>query len=357
MTDFVTDDRFDGLYMNVAQQARGIEPLLDTMFSFLRRKTDFFDGAPKSKNKDDIDSLSSGAWEKVSEVFAKHAKLHHAEKEKKKAGAAKKKKAAEAAKKKKEGEGVIEMGNDGGFDVSTTTPSPASAPATTNGNVDKKEIKDPVSSSSSAAPLKDEASSKEDSKEEEEKEETKDSKGDDRPPPPPGNGGTVPDKYVWTQTLHELVVTIPVPDGTRGRDLNITIGKKHLKVSLRGRPDDIVNAPLKRSVIMEDSFWTVEDGNRLVIQLQKLNESGGLGEWWSAVCEGDPEIEVAHIKPENSSLDDLHGEVRQTVEKMWYDQRQKALGLPTSEDKKKMELLEKLKLQHPEMDFSNAHIG
>lgn len=38
-------DRFDSLLMNIAQTQRGIEPLLDTVFSFLRRKTDFFTGA------------------------------------------------------------------------------------------------------------------------------------------------------------------------------------------------------------------------------------------------------------------------------------------------------------------------
>lgn len=38
-------DRFDALLMNIAQTQRGIEPLLDTVFSFLRRKTDFFSGA------------------------------------------------------------------------------------------------------------------------------------------------------------------------------------------------------------------------------------------------------------------------------------------------------------------------
>lgn len=39
------EERFDALLMNVAQTQRGIEPLLDTVFSFLRRKTDFFSGA------------------------------------------------------------------------------------------------------------------------------------------------------------------------------------------------------------------------------------------------------------------------------------------------------------------------
>lgn len=48
------DNRFDGLFMNIAQQKQGIEPLLDTMFSFLRRKTDFFTGASSSNDVEKI---------------------------------------------------------------------------------------------------------------------------------------------------------------------------------------------------------------------------------------------------------------------------------------------------------------
>merc|ERR1712196_368749 len=43
------DTRFDGMFLTVAQQAQGIEPLLDNLFGFLRRKTDFFAGASKEK--------------------------------------------------------------------------------------------------------------------------------------------------------------------------------------------------------------------------------------------------------------------------------------------------------------------
>ena len=33
---------FDGLFMQVVQQSQGIEGFFDNVFSFLRRKTDFF---------------------------------------------------------------------------------------------------------------------------------------------------------------------------------------------------------------------------------------------------------------------------------------------------------------------------
>lgn len=50
----VEDGRFDGLLMNIAQTQHGIEPLLDTVFSFLRRKTDFFTGASPAVIEDTI---------------------------------------------------------------------------------------------------------------------------------------------------------------------------------------------------------------------------------------------------------------------------------------------------------------
>jgi hypothetical protein len=130
--------------------------------------------------------------------------------------------------------------------------------------------------------------------------------------------------------------------------LDVDISNKKLKVGLKGQPH-IVNGELHKRVVVDDSLWTL-DGNELSINLQKDNKM----EWWKCVIIGDPEINTQKVQPENSKLSDLDGETRQTVEKMMFDQRQKALGLPTADELQKQEMLKKFMAAHPEMDFRKA---
>ena len=336
------DDRFDGLLMNLAQQVQGIEPMLDVVFGFLRRKTDFFKGPPGLNHEAGL----AKAIETVHACLNKQADIYKKDLCTKKLAAESKKQkmeAAAAAKKaqkfstsaansgNKGAEPVIELGSDG-FDLSPASPSRSLS------STSEKVIEQPQTPKSETV-----------LPEEEQKDQGDE---DDNLPPPVGNGGTVEGKYIWTQTLSEINMIIPIPENTRSRDINVEIRKNHLKVGLK-QDSSFLDDDLMHSILVDDSLWTIEDGNKLCITLQKLNQM----EWWDAVCAKDPKINIRKIQPENSSLGDLDGDIRQTVEKMMYDQRQKALNLPTSDEQKKLEIMKKFQAQHPEMDFSNCKFG
>ncbi|KAJ0101387.1 hypothetical protein Patl1_05142 [Pistacia atlantica] len=169
--------------------------------------------------------------------------------------------------------------------------------------------------------------------------------------PNKGNGLDL-DNHSWTQTLQELTIIIPVPNGTKSRSVVCEIKKNHLKVGLKGQPP-IIDGELSQSIKPDDCYWSIEDQNSISILLTKQNQM----EWWKSLLKGGPEIDTQKVEPENSKLSDLDPETRKTVEKMMFDQRQKSMGLPTSDEMQKQEVLKKFMAEHPEMDFSRAKIS
>nr|CCC91534.1 conserved hypothetical protein [Trypanosoma congolense IL3000] len=294
-----TDERYDTMLLAIAQQHDGIDSILNTFFSFLGRKTDFF-------------SQPAMARTAVQRALDRH--LAQAE------------------------EKLWQKKN--------------AAPAS---RVEVLEDEEEAKAKATAKALADAAKRKEDL--ERQREELANAKEDEDGMKPKGlapNAGNGFDyeHYMFSQTLREVEVRVPLlVASARGRDVDVTVQQRHLRVGMKGK-SPIVDGELFSAVKTEDCMWTIEDGHTVVLTLTKQNQL----EWWKTVFVGDAEIDLQKVMPENSKLDDLDGDTRQTVEKMMYDQRQKAMGLPTSDEQKKRDMLAKFMAAHPEMDFSQAKI-
>ncbi|KAL6912143.1 hypothetical protein ACP4OV_000948 [Aristida adscensionis] len=154
--------------------------------------------------------------------------------------------------------------------------------------------------------------------------------------PNAGNGLDL-EKYSWTQEPSEVNITVPLPQGTNSRSVVCEIERNHLKVALKGQTP-IIDGELYQPIKVVECFWSIEDGKSLTILLTKQNQK----EWWASVIRGSPELDIQKklIPSEYCDLDFDH-EGRQNLQKALFDHHQRMMGLPTSADIQKEEILKK----------------
>lgn len=299
--------------------------MLATIAGFLNRKTDFFIGG------DDCD------WEKlVLKIFRTEAnKAQEVARKKRQQREEEERRRQEALRKKREEEEQSKTAS-----ITELTDEEAEQ-LQKELDAKKKKVSEPEPEPSS-------------SKDSEDKKAESDSEdiepGDEGKLKPNRGNGCDLDNYKWTQTLQEIELRVPfdVKFTLKAKDVVVNIQRKALKLGLKGHPP-VIDGELHSEIKIEDSLWHL-DKNTVVVTFEKINQMS----WWERLVTTDPLINTRKINPESSKLSDLDGSTRSMVEKMMFDQRQKEMGLPTSDEQKKQEVLKKFMEHHPEMDFSKC---
>ncbi|XP_022289031.2 nuclear migration protein nudC-like [Crassostrea virginica] len=330
-------EKFDGMFLAMCQRCeKGIDELLDCLFSFLVRKTDYYTGgSPGQAERMLMENFKK--YEKIADRQKEEAKKEREEQERKRKEKIAKRKAEEEAemerlRKEEEEPKIKEVTDEEAEKI-------------------QKEIDKKKETPTEPEPEKEKTEEKKE--ENGDKDKTEDDDDEGKLPPNLGNGGDMPN-YRWSQTLEEIEcqcwfdVKFPI----KSKDVIVEIGRKHLKVGLKGHPP-IMDGETFNEIKVEESTWTIDNNKYIILSIEKVNRM----EWWNKLIVTDPEINTKKVNPEPSKLSDLEGDTRGLVEKMMYDQRQREMGLPTSEDQKKKEILDKFMKQHPEMDFSKCNFN
>ena len=175
---------------------------------------------------------------------------------------------------------------------------------------------------------------------------------------PVNNGGRT-DAYIWTQTLTEVVIEVFLPKNTLTKTISVeTTGGEHSRLVVTLQPPGgsvvtLLEGEFEEEIKPDQTMWVKED-DMLVITVEKMAREMG---WWACVLKGHAKVDLQKIEPQQSQLDDLDDDTRQTVEKMMYDQKMKAQGKPTLDDAKKQAQMKQFMDMHPEMDFSKCKFG
>ncbi|KAL3873504.1 hypothetical protein ACJMK2_036613 [Sinanodonta woodiana] len=144
---------------------------------------------------------------------------------------------------------------------------------------------------------------------------------------PDSYNGAVRDNYSWSQTITDVDVKVKVPSYIKkGKDVQVDLSKKHLKVSHKdqsGQWVQIVNGELTWDVHHTECIWSLVPGEHIHFDMEKKQER-----WWEGLLTSEPKINVRSIDC-SRSMSDLD------------DEQQKRSGLPQTHETKMHGMLKK----------------
>lgn len=308
--------RFDDLFFTIVRETGGLEGLLNSLFSFLGRRTDFFYEAEPG---DKMGFPPGYAPRMLFSIMDKYQQEHYKKYPKKdpKEYEAKVKAYQEKLQKEKALKQETQTKQ-----VDNSQPKFISTDSFQTVEV-KKQENTIQQEEKKTQDIKIEANSSE--KTEEKSKTTKAS-------PISTYNGASTSKYNWSQGTNEVTVQIPLPEGTRAKNLNVEFTSTQLKTGIKGSNQVLLAGEFSEKIKPEDSTWTV-DGSSLVLVLEKMAET-----IWKSVLKGDDEIDTTKV--ENSKpLDQFDSETQAALRKIMYEQQRKLQGLPSTDEEQQLELL------------------
>ena len=137
---------------------------------------------------------------------------------------------------------------------------------------------------------------------------------------PIGNGGIGPN-YYWTQTLQDATMYVDVAEGTRGKDVKCEIkaGEMSLYVSnQQGGEAVVVSGAFEDPIRQDESMWTINispAGSQVVITLEKTKKT-----WWKHAIVGHPEIDTNRVDS-TQRISEYDEATQATIQKIITDHR------------------------------------
>eukprot|EP00928_Gymnodinium_smaydae_P046766 TRINITY_DN31183_c0_g1_i1.p1 TRINITY_DN31183_c0_g1~~TRINITY_DN31183_c0_g1_i1.p1 ORF type:complete len:392 (-),score=122.17 TRINITY_DN31183_c0_g1_i1:216-1391(-) len=133
--------------------------------------------------------------------------------------------------------------------------------------------------------------------------------------------GAVTDKYYWSQSLAEVTLEVEV-EPCRAKDVKVDLTATRLSIKCMGKT--VLEGKLHEKIFNEDSIWHLDE-NRVVLVVEKQRQT-----WWKCVLEGDEEIDTTKVES-TRAMYEYDGETQGAIRKIMFDQNQKAMGKPTSD--------------------------
>ncbi len=104
--------------------------------------------------------------------------------------------------------------------------------------------------------------------------------------PNKGNGSQT-ETYIWTQTLHEITIKIPLEKGLTKNQLLIELKSDHIKVAKKDGTKVYIDGLWSDKIAIDDLNWVISDeSGHKILEIYVLKWKTSMS-WWDSLIKGE----------------------------------------------------------------------